>query len=159
MSSILFLLMVGGYGAGALGALLRRRGGAARALTAAGAMVGAAAGLGLGLDVLLAGAAFGLELPALLTIAGGFALRLDALGAFFLVVISLVAVPAALYGAAYSEVYDGRRSLPLLGVMLNLFLLTMSLVPLADNVVTFLAAWEGMSLTSYFLVMTESDEP
>ncbi len=159
MSSILFLLMVGGYGAGALGALLRCRGGAARALTAAGAMVGAAAGLGLGLDVLLAGAAFGLELPALLTIAGGFALRLDALGAFFLVVISLVAVPAALYGAAYSEVYEGRRSLPLLGVMLNLFLLTMSLVPLADNVVTFLAAWEGMSLTSYFLVMTESDEP
>ncbi len=159
MSSILFLLMVGGYGAGALGALLRRRGGAARALTAAGAMVGAAAGLGLGLDVLLAGAAFGLELPALLTIAGGFALRLDALGAFFLVVISLVAIPAALYGAAYSEVYEGRRSLPLLGVMLNLFLLTMSLVPLADNVVTFLAAWEGMSLTSYFLVMTESDEP
>ena len=159
MSSILFLLMVGGYGAGALGALLRRRGGAARALTAAGAMVGAAAGLGLGLDVLLAGAAFGLELPALLTIAGGFALRLDALGAFFLVVISLVAIPAALYGAAYSEVYEGRRALPLLGVMLNLFLLTMSLVPLADNVVTFLAAWEGMSLTSYFLVMTESDEP
>jgi len=159
VSSILFLLMVGGYGAGALGALLRRRGGAARALTAAGAMVGAAAGLGLGLDVLLAGAAFGLELPALLTIAGGFALRLDALGAFFLVVISLVAVPAALYGAAYSEVYEGRRALPLLGVMLNLFLLTMSLVPLADNVVTFLAAWEGMSLTSYFLVMTESDEP
>ncbi len=159
MSSILFLLMVGGYGAGALGALLRRRGGAARALTAAGAMVGAAAGLGLGLDVLLAGAAFGLELPALLTIAGGFALRLDALGAFFLVVISLVALPAALYGAAYSEVYEGRRSLPLLGVMLNLFLLTMSLVSLADNVVTFLAAWEGMSLTSYFLVMTESDEP
>jgi len=159
VSSILFLLMVGGYGAGALGALLRRRGGAARALTAAGAMVGAAAGLGLGLDVLLAGAAFGLELPALLTIAGGFALRLDALGAFFLVVISLVALPAALYGAAYSEVYEGRRALPLLGVMLNLFLLTMSLVPLADNVVTFLAAWEGMSLTSYFLVMTESDEP
>jgi hydrogenase-4 component B len=159
VSSILFLLMVGGYGAGALGALLRCRGGVARALTAAGAMVGAAAGLGLGLDVLLAGAAFGLELPALLTIAGGFALRLDALGAFFLVVISLVAVPAALYGAAYSEVYEGRRALPLLGVMLNLFLLTMSLVPLADNVVTFLAAWEGMSLTSYFLVMTESDEP
>ena len=159
MSSILFLLMVGGYGAGALGALLRCRGGAARALTAAGAMVGAAAGLGLGLDVLLAGAAFGLELPALLTIAGGFALRLDALGAFFLVVISLVALPAALYGAAYSEVYEGRRALPLLGVMLNLFLLTMSLVSLADNVVTFLAAWEGMSLTSYFLVMTESDEP
>ena len=41
--------------------------------------------------------------------------------------------------------------------MLNLFLLTLSLVPFADNVVTFLLFWEGMSVTSYFLVMTESD--
>ncbi|MBI5830446.1 MAG: hypothetical protein HZB20_13120, partial [Chloroflexi bacterium] len=46
----------------------------------------------------------------------------------------------------------------LLGVMLNLFLLTMSLVTLADNVLTFLLMWEGMSLTSYFLVITESGE-
>ena len=42
--------------------------------------------------------------------------------------------------------------------MFNLFLLTMSLVTLADNVLTFLLMWEGMSLTSYFLVMTEADE-
>ena len=41
--------------------------------------------------------------------------------------------------------------------MLNLFLLTMSLVPVADNVLTFLLMWEGMSLTSYFLVLTEAD--
>ena len=94
-----------------------------------------------------------------MTIAGGFALRVDALGAFFLAVVSLVAIPVALYGAGYSEVYEDRRGLPLLGIMLNLFLLTMSLVPLADNVLTFLAVWEGMSLTSYLLVMTESDEP
>ena len=42
--------------------------------------------------------------------------------------------------------------------MLNLFLLAMSLVPCAGNVVTFLLMWEGMSLTSYFLVMTEAGE-
>ncbi len=159
MASILFLLMVGGYGAGAGCALLLGRGGAARGLTAAGAMVGGAAGLGLGLHVLVTGAVFDLDLPPLLTLAGGFALRVDALGAFFLAVVSLVAIPVALYGAGYSEVYEGRRGLPLLGIMLNLFLLTMSLVPLADNVLTFLAVWEGMSLTSYLLVMTESDEP
>jgi hydrogenase-4 component B len=159
VTSILFLLMVGGYCAGALCAVLLGQGRGARALTAAGAMLGAAAGFGLGLQVLLTGAGFGLDLPGLLTIAGGLALRLDALGAFFLVVVSLVAGPAALYGAGYSQVYEGRRSLPLLGVMLNLFLLTMSLVPLADNVLTFLAVWEGMSLTSYVLVMIESDDP
>ena len=42
--------------------------------------------------------------------------------------------------------------------MFNLFLLAMSLVSLADNVLTFLLMWEGMSLTSYFLVITEHDE-
>ena len=41
--------------------------------------------------------------------------------------------------------------------MLNLFLLALSLVPLADNVVTFLLLWELMSVASYFLVLTESD--
>jgi formate hydrogenlyase subunit 3/multisubunit Na+/H+ antiporter MnhD subunit len=30
--------------------------------------------------------------------------------------------------------------------MLNLFLLALSLVPLADNVVTFLLLWEAMSV-------------
>jgi hydrogenase-4 component B len=43
--------------------------------------------------------------------------------------------------------------------MLNLFLLTMTLVVLADNVLTFLLLWEAMSLASYFLVMTEHDGP
>jgi hydrogenase-4 component B len=42
--------------------------------------------------------------------------------------------------------------------MLNLFLLSMSLVPLAGNALTFLVMWEGMALTSYFLVMTEHHE-
>jgi hydrogenase-4 component B len=157
--SVLFLLMVGGYGAGAGLALPRRSGGIARALTAALAMLGAGAGLALALQVLASGVPFTLALPRLLSLAGGVALRLDALGAFFLAVVSLVAFPAALYGAGYSRVYEGRHSLPLLGVMLNLFLLTMSLVPLADNVLSFVAVWEGMSLTSYFLVITESDEP
>ena len=158
MTSMLFVLMVAGYGAGTVCALLLGQGRVGRGLSAAGAMLGAAAGAGLAVHVLATGAVFDLDLRSLLTIAGGFGLHLDRLGAFFLGVVSLVAVPAALYGASYSEIYEGRRSLPLLGVMLNLFLLTMSLVPLADNVLTFLAVWEGMSLTSYFLVMTESDE-
>jgi len=157
--SFLLLLVVAGYGLGALAAVLLGSGRGGRVLTAAGAMVGAGAGLLLALDALATGAPFALDLPGLLSVAGGLALRLDSLGAFFLAVVSLVALPAALYGAAYSRVYEGRHSLRLLGVMLNLFLLSMSLVPLADNVLTFLAMWECMSLSSYFLVMTESDEP
>ena len=153
----LFLAMVLGHVAGAGGALLGRTGGGARGLTTAGAIVGAAAGLALGLDTLIWGAPFRLEIPALLAMAGGVSLHLDRLGAFFLVVIEVVAIPSALFGGAYSRVYEGTHSLRLLGAMLNLFLLAVSLVPFADNVITFLLLWEMMSVASYFLVLTESD--
>src|SRR5262249_52201607 len=39
--------------------------------------------------------------------------------------------------------------------MLNLFLLLMSLTTLAAGVMTFLLLWEGMSLASYFLVISD----
>jgi len=154
-----FFVMVFAYTFGVLSALLAGKGAFGRGLVALGAVVGAGAGSALGATVILTGAPFTLTVPALLPTAGGLALRLDPLAAFFLILIGLGAIPAAIYGAGYSATYeDGRASLRLLGVMFNLFLLTMSLVTLADNVFTFLLMWEGMSLTSYFLVITESNE-
>jgi hydrogenase-4 component B len=154
-----FLLMIIAYGLGAFAAMTGGRKSIGRWLVALGAVVGAGAGLVLGATVIATGTSFALSVPELLPLGGGLALRLDALGAFFLVVIGVGAIPAALYGAGYTAAYnDGRASLPLLGVMFNLFLLTMSLVTLADNVLTFLLMWEGMSLASYFLVITESGE-
>jgi len=155
----LFLAMFMAYGLGALAALVSGRKSLGRGLVALGAIAGASAGLALGATVIATGVPFTLFVPELLPLGGGLALRLDSLGAFFLVVIGVGAIPAALYGAGYTAVYeDGRASLRLLGMMFNLFLLTMSLVTLADNVLTFLLMWEGMSLTSYFLVMTEAGE-
>ncbi len=155
----LFLAMFIAYGLGAFAALVGGRKSFGRWLVALGGVLGAGAGLALGATVIATGIPFTLFFPELLPLGGGLALRLDALGAFFLVVIGIGAIPAALYGAGYTAAYkDGRASLPLLGAMFNLFLLTMSLVTLADNVLTFLLMWEGMSLTSYFLVMTESGE-
>jgi len=156
----LFLLMILGYGFGALVALISGRGAIGRGLVAIGAGIGAAAGMALGATVMITNSPFVLSIPELLPIAGGLALRLDGLGAFFLIVIGLGAIPAVIYGAGYSAAYEKEdsTSLRLLGIMLNLFLLTMSLVTMADNVLTFLLMWEGMSLTSYFLVMTESWE-
>jgi len=155
----LFLAMFIAYGLGALAALVSARKSLGRGLVALGAIAGAGAGLALGATVIVTGVPFTLFVPELLPLGGGLALRLDSLGAFFLVVIGVGAIPAALYGAGYTAVYeDGRASLRLLGMMFNLFLLTMSLVTLADNVLTFLLMWEGMSLTSFFLVMTEAGE-
>src|SRR5262245_46678542 len=156
---ILFIVMISGYGFGALTALLGLGGRAGRALTSIGTVVGAAAGLALVMATFRTGSPFSVSIPSLLPIAGGMALRLDGLGALFLTLIGLGAIPAAIYGAGYSAIYeDGRGSLRLLGVMFNLFLLSMSLVTMADNTLTFLLMREGMSLTSYFLVVTEANE-
>ncbi len=154
-----FVLMLAGYAFGAAAAVLSPGERAARRWTAAGAVIGAAAGLALAAAVFMTGEPFVLDVPALLSPGDGLAFRLDALGAFFLALVGLVAVPCAIYGAGYSAAYAGRYSLRFLGAVLNLFLLTMSLVPCAGNILTFLLMWEGMSLTSYFLVLTEADEP
>jgi hydrogenase-4 component B len=151
-----FLVMALGHVAGAGGALVARSASGVRRLTTAGAILGGSAGFLLSLDALIGGRPFQIELPQLLAVAGGVSLKLDRLGALFLLVVEVVAVPAALFGGAYSRAYEGP-SLRLLGAMLNLFLLALSLVPFADNVVTFLVLWEAMSLTSYFLVLTDSD--
>jgi formate hydrogenlyase subunit 3/multisubunit Na+/H+ antiporter MnhD subunit len=156
---LLFFLMVAGYAFGAAASVLSPNDGAARRLAAGGAVVGGGAGLAVAIGLLAMGGPLAVEAPALLSIADGLAFDLDALGAFFLALVGLVAVPCGIYGAGYSEAYEGRYSVRFLGAMLNLFLLTMSLVPCAANVLTFLLVWEGMSLTSYFLVMTETHEP
>jgi formate hydrogenlyase subunit 3/multisubunit Na+/H+ antiporter MnhD subunit len=155
----LFLAMLIAYSLGVLAALAGGRKSIGRGLVAFAAIAGAGAGLALGATVIASGTAFTLSVSELLPLGGGLGLRLDSLGAFFLIVIGVGAIPAALYGWGYSAAYeDGRVSLRLLGAMFNLFLLTMSLVTLADNVLTFLLMWEAMSLTSYLLVIAEADE-
>ena len=151
-------VMVGGYLAGALAAAVAQSDRAARLMTAAGAVVGSLAGCVLAAGVLVTRTPVDVAVPSLLAAAGGLSIRLDVLGAFFLAIVSFVSLPSALYGAAYTAEYDSRYSLRAFGVMFNLFLLGMSLVPASGNVLTFVIAWELMSVASYFLVMTESDE-
>jgi len=87
-----------------------------------------------------------------------FAIRLDPLAAFFLLTISLVGVAASIYALGYATEYYGRASLGALGSLFNGFLLSMTLVVLADNGFFFLIVWELMSLLSYFLVVTEHEK-
>jgi formate hydrogenlyase subunit 3/multisubunit Na+/H+ antiporter MnhD subunit len=77
--------------------------------------------------------------------------RLDALTAFFLVVVNLGGAMASLYGLGYGrhETAPGRV-LPFYPA----FLAGMNLVVLADDAFTFLLSWEFMSLASWALVMT-----
>ena len=130
-TTVLLLAMVLGHAFGSASAILATTPGPARRLAGLGAVVGAGAGLVLGLDTLIWGTPLRVELPWLLGLAGGVSLQLDRLGALFLVIVEVVAVPAALYGVAYARVYEGTSSsLRQLGAMWNVFLLAMALVPL-----------------------------
>jgi hydrogenase-4 component B len=81
--------------------------------------------------------------------------RLDALSAFFLVVINLGATAASLYGIGYGRhEREPQRVLPFFPA----FLAAMNLVLLADDAFTFLASWEFMSLASWALVMAHHQE-
>jgi hydrogenase-4 component B len=76
--------------------------------------------------------------------------RIDALAAFFLVVVNLGSVLANLYGLGYGRhEHAPHRVLPFFPA----FLAGMNLVVLADDAFTFLLSWEFMSLASWALVM------
>jgi hydrogenase-4 component B len=136
---------------------LGAHGSVGRALVAGFALVGALAGLGLGAVCL--GTGLAPTLTAAFLPLTGFALRIDGLSAFFLTLIGIVGGAVAVYGFGYSAAYEKRYSLRLLGAMLNVLLLSLSVQVMADNALTFLIAWEVMSLSAYVMVLTEHDQP
>src|SRR5690242_20663973 len=105
METFLFLLLVLAYAAGAFVSLISGKGGLWRGLVALCEALGAGAGIALAVSVILSGAPFSITLPNFLPVAGGLVLLLDPLGAFFLLLIGLVAVPAAVYGIGYTAHY------------------------------------------------------
>lgn len=85
--------------------------------------------------------------------------RVDALSAFFLLVISAAAAAVSIYSIGYVSEYYEKKPIGILGSGFNLFLLAMIAVVTVDNCLTFLIAWELMSLVSFFLVMYEHEKP
>ena len=82
--------------------------------------------------------------------------RLDALSAFFLIVVDLGALCASLFALGYGTQENApQRVLPFFPA----FLAAMTLVVVADDAFTFLMSWEFMSLTSWALVMSHHREP
>jgi hydrogenase-4 component B len=86
----------------------------------------------------------------------GSRFRLDALAAFFLLVANLGGAMASLYALGY-----GRHETSQLRVLpfYPAYLAGMNLVVLADDAVSFLIAWEFMSLSSWALVVSNHRAP
>jgi formate hydrogenlyase subunit 3/multisubunit Na+/H+ antiporter MnhD subunit len=87
-----------------------------------------------------------------------FHLRLDALSAFFLVLLGGASFGVTVYAVGY---FRNMRAGPLglLVLWYHLFLGGMATVLLADDAYAFMVAWEVMALSSYFLVTTDHKIP
>jgi hydrogenase-4 component B len=140
----------------AAGLTLARRP-AGSALIYAACLVAAATAFVVALGALLGAAPLGetLTLPIGLPWLGAH-FRLDALSAFFLVVINLGGAAASLFGLGYGRHEQSPgRVLPFFPA----FLAGMNLVLVAADAFTFLFAWEFMSLSSWALVMAHHRRP
>ncbi|MFN8179782.1 MAG: proton-conducting transporter membrane subunit [bacterium] len=126
-------------------------------LAVGGVLAACALGLPAALAVLGGGAPISLhaawDVPY-----GSFFVELDALSAFFVLVVLVVAALAAVYGAGYLGSGHHARSLGPPWFFFGLLVASMLLVVTARNGVLFLVAWEVMALASFFLVVYEDEE-
>lgn len=138
-----------GLAAAAAGAILPRR----SRVVAAAVLVWAACGLeaAAAIHVLASGRPVVVHSAALLPLTG-VDVVLDPLGALFVLLVAVVAVPATLHGIGYaSHGLDGRAA----AGTLPLFVTSLLLVPAAGSVATFMALWELMALASLLLVLVD----
>lgn len=87
-----------------------------------------------------------------------FHLHLDALSAFFLLILGAASFGISFYSAGYFRSTPGP-TLSLLAFEYHLFLASMALVLLADDAYLFMVAWETMAISSYFLVTADHKIP
>ncbi len=143
------------FAVGILG-LLFGRSRAATTLVYAASLAIALAALALALAFLIGdGRPSSLTLPLGLPWIGAH-FRVDALAAFFLIVVNLGGAIASLYALGYGQHESSPlRVLPYYPV----FLAAMNLVVLADDAFVFLLSWEFMSLASWGMVVAHHRVP
>lgn len=151
------LLLIGGWLAiGVAGvALLRRFGPVSQVLFPLGGAIGVLLG-GVALVALFAPpqvAVLAIGLPTL-----PFHLRLDALSAFFLLVIGITSAGVSAFAAGYFRRGEGTPP-GLMCLQYHVFLASMAGVVLADDAYAFMVMWETMALSSFFLVTSNHRVP
>ena len=87
-----------------------------------------------------------------------FHVRLDALSAFFLLLIGAASFGVSLFSAGY---FRSSQDTPigLICFQYHVFLAAMASVVITDDAYAFMVAWEAMALASFFLVTTEHRIP
>jgi hydrogenase-4 component B len=85
-----------------------------------------------------------------------FSLGLDPLSGFFLIPLLILTVSSSLYGPRYFAQHGADRTHWL---FYSLLIVGMVMVLVARNAVLFIIAWEVMSVSSFFLVISDKKNP
>ena len=104
--------------------------------------------------LLVFGDEFHLTLWPVLTL-GTLTLEADPLSAFFLFVTGLVFLPVSIFSGTYLTKYLAHHDLRYFSVLYHALFASIVLVLIAGDVISFLVAWELMSIASYLLVNYE----
>jgi formate hydrogenlyase subunit 3/multisubunit Na+/H+ antiporter MnhD subunit len=89
-------------------------------------------------------------------ITGPIAVRIDALSAWFMLIINFTSITGILYGVGYMKLYEEqKKNLSLHWILFIVFQQSMLWVCALQNSLIFLTAWEIMSVSSMLLVIFE----
>jgi hydrogenase-4 component B len=88
---------------------------------------------------------------------GTLSFEADPLSAFFLVVAGLVFLPVSIFSSSYLTKYLAHHDVRYFSVLYHALFASIVLVLIAGDVISFLVAWELMSIASYLLVNYEFD--
>jgi hydrogenase-4 component B len=137
---------------------LARRVDACRRVMLVGSILASTVTAGVALRVLAEGQTVGGVLFRHLASGVSFGYEVTLLSAWFLMVLGLVAVPVALYSVGYFAHSIAASRMAGVGTAFNVLLGAVELVFVASDVITFLFAWELMTLATAALVATEHQE-
>ena len=157
--SFLFITSIVLFSLGAISGFFFRRDPKAAQMTSLGFAIAASlAGVIFSLSALNSSAPFEISFSSVFS-APLFPFFVDRLSAFFILLTSAAGVIVSIFAFGYLAhgKYSAART-ALMGFLYNLFLCSMILVAAADNTITFLVAWELMSILSYFLVTYEHEK-
>lgn len=158
VESVLLICMFLSWTVGGIGAVIfHKNPGLANYIAYGGALFGSAFGLFVAVRMLLLKSVLNVQLWSVIPPLT-FSFSLDALSAFFLFLIAIIALIVSIYAPSYMVAYKGLNNVAFLGAGFNLFLLSMAGVVMAQNGFTFLVMWEMMSLVSFFLVIFEHEK-
>jgi hydrogenase-4 component B len=142
--------------AGAAAVALGRRPALASSVFRGLVVAGSAAVAWPAVRVMAGGASIEVRLPAAVP-GGDWIVGIDPLSAYFLLIILLVGVASAWYGAHYLTPGADRRPVAINHLLTALEIAFLALVVTARSVIPFLIAWEIMAILAYFLVLYEND--